>query len=496
MKNTDDCEQTNYFSQATILNYIDGKLSPKEEALLEQKMLQNNDFQLAVNGIRNFYLREHKSRAYLESLLQENEVIVKEAIKHSNTRSYQLAQKRKQQLQGMAIAACVALLMVISLPQLFRQIPNVSTDVQNQPKVLALQKTTTTADTQQTLPLKNHKEHEQVAETLLQQPKPMQKKVKPRTKQANIAPKNGLMVDSLIALSTLADVTTQAPKAAKRKTKVDKTKAKAIIKKDVHQQNEQRTKYGDLSHQKKVAGSGKKKHFAGIYRKPGKLHLWVFTDQRQATYQALIATSTQIAQATQLQLSLKTAHAKAFNYEQCQTWLKQAQLEPNDVVWVHYLNTHPLAKNTPPQTKLVATVNQLQNLLNHTPTDFKMLMIDQGKPLSKAAPNHYQLEVNKGKRYKTVAKMPTHNPKAYRQLFLGNSGNLSLYSHQWGQNAYRGILTQAFLQSLQNELQRPKANSYWKTIVKKTAKLVKRQSKKVGRVQKIMRAKEEVKSRY
>jgi hypothetical protein len=49
---------------------------------------------------------------------------------------------------------------------------------------------------------------------------------------------------------------------------------------------------------------------------------------------------------------------------------------------------------------------------------------------------------------------------------------------------------------MQGELRRQKAKIHWRTIVKKTEKMVKTKSKKMGRVQKIMKVKGKLKNRY
>lgn len=500
MKNTEDCEQTNDFSETTILDYIDGKLPAKEEALFEQKMLTDNEFQLAVNGIRTFYLKEHQSRAYLENLLNENKGNIKEVIKQTTTTSVGLAQhQRKQRLRAIAVAACVALMVVVTLPALFRQVQNTTTVAQHQPTKETKRLQTHPQATDATLkPLpKAMNESEQAAEM----PVPSPKLPQPTNRLPKMSSKNKVWVDQLKA-SRLKRLPMAPPKARKRNRQTRAANPRGFAKRDKQPMNkdEQKNRHTYLSHRQVTTDPNQRDDFMGVYRTPGKLHLWVFTDQTKATYQHLVATGKQIAQTTHLQFNLKTAHSKEFRYAQCQALLKQAKPTANDVVWVHYLNTQPPAPNKTAQAEADVTtvVNKLNNMLNHTPTDFTMVMVDQGKekrtpPLKKSAYGTSNEKHSVGIPDKVGS---ANNPQGYRQLFLGNSGNLTLYSHQQGRNAYRGVFTEALLQSVQSELRRQKDKTHWRTIVKKTAKLVKTQSKKMGRVQKIMKIKGKLKNRY
>jgi hypothetical protein len=499
MRNTEGCEQTNYFSETTILDYIDGKLPAKEEALLEQKMLQDREFQLAVNGIRTFYLKEHQSRAYLENLLNQNEGSIREMIQHRAAVSGKTAlYRRKQRLRAMAVAACVALMVAVTLPTLFRQVQTPPTVVQYQPQqnTTPLQKLPPATDAVLEQLPKAMKESEQAAET----PMPSVG-LRPKTnKLPKVTPKNKALVDQLNT-SRLKDQPTTLPKARKRNRQTGAANSRGFAKRDKKSKNkdEQKNRHNYLLHRTASADPEKADDFVAMYRTPGKLHLWVFTDQTNATYQQLVATGKQIAQNTHLQLNLKTVHSNEFRYAQCQQLLKQTQPATNDVIWVHYLDTQPSGSNKTAQAEadVAAVANQLNNMLHHTPADFTMVMIDQGKakqvPQSK---KHYGI-LNGKQSVGTTAKMnASSNPQGYRQLFLGNSGNLTLYSHQQGRNAYRGVLTEALLQSMQGELRRQKAKIHWRTIVKKTEKMVKTKSKKMGRVQKIMKVKGKLKNRY
>lgn len=500
MKNTEDCEQKNYFSETTILDYIDGKLPAKEEALFEQKMLQDSEFQLAVNGIRTFYLKEHQSRAYLENLLNKNEGNIQEAIKQAATTSVRLNQRQhKQRLWAIALAACVALIVVVTLPTLFQQVQTKPTAVQYQPNPNTKPSQVTSQTTDATLkPLpKAMNESEQAAEM----PVPSATLPLPTNRLPKISSKNKVLVDQLNT-SKLKDLPVAAPNTRKRNRQTGAGNPREFAKRDKQpiSKDEQKNRHNYLSHRQVTTDPNQRDDFMGVYRTPGKLHLWVFTDQTKATYQQLVATGKQIAQTTHLQLNLKTAHSKEFRYAQCQTLLKQAKPASNDVVWVHYLNTQPPApgKTAQAEADVTTVVNKLNNMLHHTPADFTMVLVDQGRARRVSLPIKPTYGTSNEKQSVGVHDKigASSNTQGYRQLFLGNSGNLTLYSHQQGRNAYRGVLTEALLQSVQSELRRQKAKTHWKTIVKKTAKLVKTQSKKMGRVQKIMKVKGKLKNRY
>ena len=77
MKDIEGNEHIDYFSQDTILNYIDGRLSKEEASLFEQQMQQDETLQLTVEGIKGFYTQEQKDRPYLENLMVESEGALK-----------------------------------------------------------------------------------------------------------------------------------------------------------------------------------------------------------------------------------------------------------------------------------------------------------------------------------------------------------------------------------------------------------------------------------
>ena len=122
MKKIEGYEQTDYFSQEIILDYIDGRLSPEATAAFEQQMQEDEALQLAVEGIRGFYFQEQKDRTYLEDLLANSEDALKGALARENAQVVKLAARRRQNMMGIAMAACVALLMVFSVPYLLNQV--------------------------------------------------------------------------------------------------------------------------------------------------------------------------------------------------------------------------------------------------------------------------------------------------------------------------------------------------------------------------------------
>ncbi|EAY25703.1 caspase family protein [Microscilla marina] len=498
MKNTDAYEQTGYFSEAIILDYIDGKLSAKDQALFEQQMQQDGDFQLAVNGIRGFYLKEHKDRLYLEGLFQESENAIKGAIEHSQTISAKISHRKKQSLWGVAVAAAVALFMIVSLPRLFDKVQHAQNTHAGTDQSLKQQSTENPAA--HPMPKTVHRKKTLLKEATAQTATitPDQHVVNKRKKPTAVIKPN---TRQMLASGSPVNTTTALADKPGNKTKValqGKPGTEEIhISSNTRGKNSKKTARKhkdshDYSLKRQTNYNEGESNFAGVYRKPGKLHLWVFADQEQTTYQQLIAVGNQIAQATGLHLALKKAPTGQFYTMQWQQWLQQAKPGFDDVVWVHYLGTTNQATKRDNQSLASVQVltNRLNNTLENTKADFKIVMIDQGKPSRQA--QKYNVAVGNHLNAPAVV----GNTQGYRQLFLGNSGIITLYSRQPGRNAYQGVLTQALLKSLQNELLLHKKKVHWKTIVKKTAKEVKKQSRKLGRVQKIMKAKEQVKVRY
>ncbi len=504
MKNTDAYEQTGYFSEAIILDYIDGKLSAKDQVLFEQQMQQDGDFQLAVNGIRGFYLKEHKDRLYLEGLLQESENTIKGAIKHSQTISARISHRKKQSLWGVAVAATVAFFMIVSLPRLFDQVQRVQTTHASTDQ--SLKQKSTENQAVHTMPKTVHRKKTSLKEATQTATVASDQHAVNKQREAKVVIKQNTrqMLGSgtfNTTATTLSDKPGSKTKTALRgkpgtekihipsNTRGKNSKKTARVHKDSH----------DYFLKRQTNYNEGENGFVDVYRKPGKLHLWVFTDQEQTTYQRLIAVGNQIAQATGLHLALKKASTGQFYTMQWQQWVKQAKPGFDDVVWVHYLGTTNRAKkrDKQPLASVQTLTNRLNNTLENTKADFKIVMIDQGKVSRQAQHKKYNMAVgNHLNAIPPQAPAVVGNTQGHRQLFLGNSGTIALYSHQPGRDAYQGVLTQALLKSLQNELLLNKKKTHWKTILKKTAKEVKKQSKKLGRVQKMMKAKEKVRVRY
>ena len=143
MKETEGNEHIDFFSQDTILDYIDGRLSEQDHALFEQQIEQDEMLQLAVEGIKGFYTEEQKDRPYLETLMTQSEENLKQALvaaENAPKPKVVALNSRRRNIIGISIAACVALLMVFSLPRL---LDNVDSKEQNTAEAKpTIQKTT------------------------------------------------------------------------------------------------------------------------------------------------------------------------------------------------------------------------------------------------------------------------------------------------------------------------------------------------------------------
>jgi anti-sigma-K factor RskA len=116
MKDIEGNEHIDYFDQDIILDYIDGRLSAEDTALFEQQMQQDETLQLTVEGLKGFYAQEQKDRPYLENLMVESEEALRGTL--ANTQAKTVALARRRNIVGISVAACVALLMVFSIPLL------------------------------------------------------------------------------------------------------------------------------------------------------------------------------------------------------------------------------------------------------------------------------------------------------------------------------------------------------------------------------------------
>lgn len=549
MKDIEGNEHIDYFDQDTILDYIDGRLSAEDTALFEQQMQQDETLQLTVEGLKGFYAQEQKDRPYLENLMVESEEALRGTLANAETKTVALARRRN--IVGISIAACVALLMVFSVPFLLD-----STGAENTSKAASAAASERAAQSS-TQMLKKAEEvvatnsDENAAET--------------GRKDMDLKGNTGLLTDSTIALGERKsqrkseapearkidggdtneedlevkdDASFSAPpppptiKLAPEKRKVGnntgfmsgadkKDLAKSSLKKldEVRKKESIAVTTRSAKRRKKASiGAGKPKNKSNqhayskgrsvqptadfidpkatnLYRAPGKLHLWVFTDEANLNYYTLMKVGHEVATKTGMQLASIKNSTQAFVAQQWSNLLSTQQLNSYDVVWVYYLGND--------QAKLNAAINRLNNALNYSNAALKLVMVDNGsQSRSYNKYNNANLN-NKNAGQRPVVQSqgitsldiaPANN--AYQKLFLGTSGNITILSNKPGKSAYKGLFTQNLMQNLQQVSNSQSKQIDWKQVLKQTDRQTRKQSRSFGKTQKMEKRKVNVKKSY
>jgi anti-sigma-K factor RskA len=545
MKDIEGNEHIDYFDQDIILDYIDGRLSAEDTALFEQQMQQDETLQLTVEGLKGFYAQEQKDRPYLENLMVESEEALRGTL--ANTQAKTVALARRRNIVGISVAACVALLMVFSIPLLLDS--------------TGAEKTSKTA---------NAAANDKAAQSSTQMLKKAEETVATNSdenaaetgrKDMDIKGNANLMTDSVIALGNgKSEKKSEAPEARKidggdaneedievkddislsvpppptirlapekkkegsnsmPSFKADKKDVAKIASKKLAEIAERESVViaTRSAKRRKKAGVGKPKNKSNqhayskgrsvqptadfidpkaksLYRTPGKLHLWVFTDEANLNYYTLMKVGRDVATQTGMQLASTKNGTQAFVTQEWGSLLGTQQLNSNDVVWVYYLGKS--------NEKLNASINRLNNALNYSNAALKLVMVDNGS--QRASYNRYnnanlnnrnagQSPVVQGQSMTSLEVIPDN---AYQKLFLGTSGNITILSNKPGNTAYKGLFTQNLMQNLQQVRYSQSKQIDWKQVLKQTDRQTRKQSRSFGRTQKIEKRKVNVKKSY
>lgn len=577
MKDIEGNESMDYFSQDTILDYIDGRLSEEDAASFELQMQQDETLQLAVEGIRGFYAAEQKDRPYLENIMSESEEALKGALAKAEAKTVALAARRRN-IAGISIAACVALLMVFSLPHLLNNAESTQTqktvaiapakDQQEEPastasskkpgeisasdegaaetgagsvttsgnpdmltgNVIALKKegkrkSNTAPEKRTTDGDVDTEEFEVNLETVTVPPPPtiglapQKKNIEAKEAKDPVAfdKEELLKKDEITTVNksnnfrkeekvSTTSLTRSSARAKKRKKSEARNKGAGSNKKSMHDYLQGRSVSSTAP---AVYGQEESTH----YRVPGKLHLWVFTDDANMDYYTLMKVSRDIANNTGLQLMPRKISTAKFRTQQWSSLLKNQRPGSNDVVWIYYMG-----KNTPTTTmgnyntknknnqnlkQLQASVNSLNNTLEYSNAALKLVTIDSGDQLTanNLAADDVRNSSNSGlnnisqKQAMVQGSRPAVN-NAYKKLFLGNSGIITVLSNDLNRSAYQGIFTQNLIQALQNAGVGSNKSVDWKSVLKATEKGTKKQSRKLGKPQRMQKKKMKIKKSY
>lgn len=564
MKEIEGNEHIDYFSQDTILDYIDGKLSKEEANLFEQQMQQDETLALAVEGIKGFYAQEQKERPYLENLMIESEASLKDALVKEETKMVLLASRRRK-IIGMSLAACVALLMVFGVPRLLDNADKASTensglavdtkDKANEEKTVVTDSitnttlATTTAESEaETGP--GAKEPELKGNTDLLRRKDVialddvAKKEKPEAKKTDgtllETNKEGEHMEEVEVVSTETPPPPPpsfgfAPKPSKTKEKAEKYEKKSnspdpVVVDDFNlsKKEDKQTKTRSPRRKRKGKSNGivnKDKYLqnrnAGqpvlndlpvrsktvTYRMPGKLYLWVYADEQDIDYHRIMKLGRDIANNTGLKLATSSASTKQFLSQQWNTLLDKQKPGAQDIVWVYYLGNLTLSKigneknkNDQHTNKLSASITTLGKQLDNSHAALKIVMVDNGNQKRPFVNDKEERENNVvPQRQQNIGQMKKEAPAkndVYRKLFLGNTGSIAVLNNDPGRGGHQGIFTQNLLQILQNAYWNNQKSVDWKVILKETEKRTKRQSRQLGKTQRMQKRKMTLKKSY
>lgn len=500
MKDIDDNENTDYFepdyfSQEMILDYIDGRLSQIDAALFEQHMQEDETLLLAVEGIRDFYADEQKDRFYLEGLMSHSETGLKEALMQEAVKPKVVALATRRRWLGIAVAACVAILMVFSLPQLFPKTSNKG------------QKTAISYVD----PKKDKDEDEGRSSDLTPQKRGGQSTsdTEQSVETNNAGGNNKNAADAMTILRP-----SQLPQSADEES--------TSLKDDRDKQDKKRKISGDPVIKNKAAqGGGKLYHkrentnqlntltgtTAGItsieknsdkeMAVAGKLHLWVFTNRRSAEFTQMKQMGEQIQANTGLKLEAQKLNEQQYNATQLQRLMKAQKVASNDVVWVHYLGQkkqqneqEKTAKKYGRNTKSAASMPIVNNgninaVLGQSKASLKILTVDQGtavlngndllkdkvNPSKNESKTNFNSHVGGGH-----ISLPQPNTKTYKKLFLKTKG---MYTNAPVKDNYQGVYTNELLLNLQKAGREKSKKVNWKSLLRKTDKGAKKKNRKL-----------------
>lgn len=532
MKDIEGNEHIDYFDQDTILDYIDGRLSAEDTALFEQQMQQDETLQLTVEGIKGFYAQEQKDRPYLENLMTQSEESLRGALASAETKTVALAARRRNVI-GISIAACVALLMVFSIPLLLdnstqektnEAVSATTTDDAGDSKTQLLKKAdggNVVANSDENAAETGRKDMNMKGNTKLltdnvialskektEKTKPSPERIKtegnvleeedkgvasPPPPVIGLTPEKAKVSakdEQPLSIKKAAEARRRESFEVVTTTRSAKPKSKAagkMAKKRKRNQNaylkgRSMTTKGDFSDQKSTHK----------YRAPGKLHLWVFADESNLNYYTLMKVGRDVATKTGMQLASQKSSTQTFVSQQWGNWLSAQQVNNNDVVWVYYLGKS--------NTQLNAAINRLNNALTYNNAALKLIMVDNGsqRPSYSNYANLNNTNKNAGQTPVVVQSQSIGTPEdnAYQKLFLGTSGNITVLSNKLGNTAYQGLFTQNLMQNLQRVSNDQSKRIDWNSVLKQTDRQIRKQSRAFGKTQKMEKRKIRVKKSY
>ncbi|OJJ19990.1 hypothetical protein BKI52_16065 [marine bacterium AO1-C] len=572
MKETEGNEHIDFFSQDTILDYIDGRLSTQDNALFEQQMQEDEMLQLAVEGIKGFYTEEQKDRPYLETLMTQSEENLKQALVEVENapKVVALNARRNRKIIGISIAACVALLMVFSLPGLLDN--GKATPSKEEIAVTTTNPEKTTQKTPEPKVADAKEQGENAAQTgpkrdevttsgnpdMLNRTDAIafeEKKIG-KTGPENKNTDGGVVTETetleleedmpppvnqgFIPLPKKADEQTKdaSHSMSKKPGNINEKKANLESEKALGDFSAKKKAEKSISQRSKKSAKGrprrrtarkesvnvpppnstylsadKKKGTSATYRAPGKLHLWVYTDQQNMEYFRVQSLGREIADNTGLELVLTKANTQVFLNQKWKRHIKKQKLGANDVVWVYYLG-----KNIPTTTinkynkqsagnrvasQLNSSVNDLSRRLERSKVALKIVTVDNGNQSQPALDDFTGGQTNNSNTtpytqqgITQVGKSLPKKNEVYKKLFLGSSGIITILNSEPGRNVYQGIFTDNLVQSLQSAYWSNDPNVDWGKILNKTTTLTQRRSQKLGKPQEIQQRKMKVKKSY
>ncbi len=572
MKEIEGNEHIDFFSQDTILDYIDGRLSEQDKALFEQQMQEDEMLQLSVEGIKGFYSEEQKGRPYLESLMTQSEENLKQAlveVENAPTIVALNTKRRNRNIIGISIAACVALLMVFSLPRL---LDDTQTD-QNASEV-AVNPTSAKEQKNPDLPEKPKVADSKETEENAAQTGPGSGEVTTsgnadmfkredviafgdkKTATTNPEKKNidggavndteKIVEDEMMPpvskgfipevkktdkVSEKSQEQPKSPGNAKNTNKVtlerEHINTDFLSKKEVDKKMFKRSKAKGSPRRRKgprrlndspapTYSSRDKRDESKVvaYRAPGKLYLWIYTDEQNMEYFRMQNLGREIADNTGLELVLTQASTQAFLNQKWKKFLRKQQLKTNDVVWVYYLGKNiPTTKINRYNKQSVSnrTISQLNNSVNdlsrrleRSNVALKIVTVDNGSESQPAIDDNSNTRQNVNQNMvpytqqgiSQVGKSLPRKNEVYKKLFLANTGIITILNSEPGRNVYQGVFTNNLVQSLKSAYLKNDPNIDWSNILNKTTTLTEQSSQKLGRPQEIQQRKMKVKKSY
>ena len=501
--------EPDYFSQEMILDYVDGRLSRVDAALFEQQMQQDETLSLAVEGIRGFYTEEQKDRYDLEALMTHSAVALKATLSQPSKASIPktVPLTYRKQWFGVMAAACVAILMVFSLSQLFKQA--------SQPKgLVGLEDQKTEVDKKRATSDKPSSEGSSPDI------------VTPTEKRESIAD-----VYEKGRSSDLEDKLEDAPKAYKKPL----SKSTDLNDSDNDNKNtithagvngsKQDTLHAPLFGKVTDPNIAKKRSFrhypsltsttAGVVahqpqkkkKNKGTLHLWVFTDQSNLEYKQLKQIGQEVQATTGLQLKAQKLNVQQYNASELQQMIRGHQVTPNDVVWVHYLGKENPQNyqaqeqkrgydNTQSRVSPPPTLHNVNTVLENSKASLKILTVDQGtrvlninnllndrskmEAVHSSSKKHHSTTTNTG--ISVVGSRKMQNP-AYQKLFLDTKGMVTNVSFKTTppKNNYQGVYTNQLLLNLQKVQKAKTKKANWNSLLRKAEKDTRKGNRDVKR---------------